>query len=184
MRSAQATLATQETSPNQREVVGVFRRVLTLRPSASAEQLRCCLECMKWASRFQVPATFGEEWSIMRSCFDAALTAAFRSWKRGSENELGFLRHFEVECKMMLPWREVEDIMNEKRDWSHVYKSLDKVVGSGHLGKRLFGFALSQAIASDIEATITTRLDNFVRQAGEIKEAGIAALRRELSTLR
>lgn len=121
-------LATHETAPCQKELVGVFRWMLTLRPSASAEQLRRVLECLKWVRRHSLHIRFPSEWRLVLPNFDGALLVAFRNWKRGGgDDELGFLKHYKEECELVLPWDDVQKVMAEESEWRHVQDSLNKV---------------------------------------------------------
>jgi len=62
--------------PNQKELVGILRWGLDLRPSSSAEQLRCCLDLMRYVARLKLAALFKDEMEIMRNHFDETLVQA------------------------------------------------------------------------------------------------------------
>lgn len=125
-------LMTHDKPPCQKELVGVYRWMLTLRPSASAEQLRCVLECLKWIARFSLNVKFADEWRLVLPSFDSALLVAFRNWKRGgTEDEMSFLTHYKDECQLVLPWDAVETVMVEDSEWRNVQEALNKVdIGS------------------------------------------------------
>jgi hypothetical protein len=62
--------------PNQKELVGILRWGLDLKPSSSAEQLRCCLDLMRYVARLQLDKAFPTEIGIMHSHFDDSLVQA------------------------------------------------------------------------------------------------------------
>eukprot|EP00969_Alexandrium_andersonii_P078769 3473368-Alexandrium_andersonii.AAC.1 len=61
---------------NQRELVGVLKVLKSLRPSASAEQLRAALDIMRFVSRLGLPSRFPEEIKLCHKDFDEVLCQA------------------------------------------------------------------------------------------------------------
>ena len=65
--------------PNQKELVGILRWPLDLKAGTSAEQLRCCLDVMRWCSRLKLLEAFPEEVDITKPHFDETLVQAHAS---------------------------------------------------------------------------------------------------------
>ena len=62
--------------PNQKELVGILRWGLELKPSTSSEQLRCCLDLMRWCARLELYKDFPDEIKLMKAQFDKTLVEA------------------------------------------------------------------------------------------------------------
>ena len=64
--------------PNQKELCGILKWGLELRPSASPEQLRCCLDLMRYVARLGLHKLFPDELLVMQAHFDETLVQAFK----------------------------------------------------------------------------------------------------------
>ena len=65
--------------PNQKELVGILRWALSLKAGTSAEQLRCCLDVMRWCARLKLWEVYPEEVDMMKLHFDETLVQAHAS---------------------------------------------------------------------------------------------------------
>ena len=64
------------------ELVGICKWALTLRPSASADQLRTSLDVMRFWARMECKKLFPDETTIMFTMFDDTMVQAFSTTKQ------------------------------------------------------------------------------------------------------
>ena len=75
-RSLMVAFLSSTQTLNQAEVCGVFRWLLKLNPSASAEQLECCKAVLRAVARLKLQAALPHECGLVRSKFDEVLLQA------------------------------------------------------------------------------------------------------------
>lgn len=126
-------MATIDRPPLQRELVGLFRWVLKLRPTASSEQLRCGMECLSFCARFEVPKMYSAGWSLLVPVFNEVMVAQLANFKKFQDDGLAFLDFHEIECKLLLPWAQAMQAKRERQSWHMVGQALNALVSSGSL---------------------------------------------------
>ena len=150
----QAFFTSSLEKPNQTEVCGILKFMVTLKEGCSAQH-RVAMDALRYCARHDVHKTFPLEWAIANDYSDRFLATA---WKRArTDDKLGGDIFCELHCKvlgMVIPQASLQKCVGCKGDWVAIKDDLHKVVASSLVGTELFGFAMGRILASQVMLAI------------------------------
>ena len=83
---------------HQKEIVGLYRSMCLLRPSASPAQLQLVLDCMRYVCRDKLDTTFVDECKIMVPVWDEGLLCCLKSFKKRRESPQDWWGRYKDNC--------------------------------------------------------------------------------------
>lgn len=140
---------------NQRELIGILKAMLELRPSLSKGHCTTCVDVMRWLVRTKMADRFKFEVGLARQSFDAALTQAFVNMKKEALSLTMFWNLYKAVCGLVLPMEAAHTLMAAKQHWMDVAGELDLVTSSSELGKKMFAFAHDLVVAERVRQVMT-----------------------------
>lgn len=175
-------------SLNQRELVGLLRVLLTIRPSSSPAAASLVLEAMRCIHRLKLHETEASTVKVAHSLFDEALCSAYAAMKRESISTKHFWDVHGKIASVIMPASDVEEILAEDRSWARVAPALRRAVASCDLGHKMFGFAAAEVASEELGAFLVKKvatlpttaikmetLENFIEQCTQEVEKVVDA---------
>eukprot|EP00971_Amphidinium_carterae_P347985 6490257-Amphidinium_carterae.1 len=168
------------TSLTHREFVGILRVMEDLQPSASVIQRQLALEMARMIARLDLKSRWPAEVSAMGPKIEEILVEAHIKAVKVGTTPRAFLTQHSSTWPLVLPELQVHELVNleESSAWSSAKTALYSVVGSGELGRRLFGEFIMDLVADDVHQIVRKASDS-VFTAAKIDHATIGKLRQE-----
>ena len=149
--------------PNLKEACGILRWFLSLKPTASTEQLNCCMEVLRWVVRHNLHDKFHEKVQLVTSSINAALTRCLDLARKQGCKPTEFLKLHSSEVAMLLPSAELEKVLSHTGEWLEVEPQLQVLVSSCGLGMQLFGFAIKETLGAMVCQKLEKHLDELIK---------------------
>lgn len=140
---------------NQKELVGIFRVLLTQRPSLSKAQLDLCLEGMRYVTKNGILSVFPNECAAMKAHWDETLLQAFVAMKNANLGTQMFWDSYGADvARLVLPHAEMAKILACQTKWCDVEGELRAVTTTSKCGHRMFAWALDAVVTEHISAAM------------------------------
>lgn len=143
---------------NQKEICGLMRYLLPIRPSTSPGATSLVVEFMKCVVRLKLSDSEGETIKLGHNLYDEALVAAYASMKREGISTGHFMEVYGDVADFVLDVKDVMRILEEKTSWGAVGSQLKRVVASSQLGAKMFGYAASEVCCEEFGAYLKGKL--------------------------
>lgn len=139
-----------EPTANQKELIGLLRMALQIRPSASMAQCNLVLDLMRFLVRTSLSLRFPAEIEMLRTTWDDALCVAWANMKKERVSPKTFVSIYGPILPLACNGKDVDTILDATGSWLSVKNELLSVTNSSKLGMRLFGFALEHLITAEL----------------------------------
>ena len=105
---------------NQREICGLYRTQLLLRPSASRVQLEVSCAIMKYVARTGMMSTYPDESSLMEKVWGDTLVQSYIAFKSQGLQMTTFWAAYKDVCAMVMPLEDTEALFQAQGKWTSV----------------------------------------------------------------
>jgi hypothetical protein len=163
-------LATSD-APNQRELVGLVRVALSIKPSSSNTSCQTVLAILKYVVTHDLHRKYEKETSSAKDHFDDALCCAWASMKKEGIPLETFWSCSRAMSAVVTSTADIDNIMGATGAWSEVREEILRVVAGSNLGGKMFGFVAECLAAESISTKITEALADL--KAGDITTAAV-----------
>lgn len=146
---------------NQRELCGLLRHLVTIRPSASTAATDLILQAMRCLKRLQVDTKEKATVDVVRPLFDEALVAAYAAMRREGIPTGHFWEVHGDIASMVVDGQAVQAILNQKGSWLLVSSQLRRVRSESELGSKMFGFAAAEVVSEEVGVYLDKKLESL-----------------------
>lgn len=147
---------------NQRELCGLYKSQLLLRPSASKQQLSVCLDVMTYVHRTKMHVLFPDEAAAMEKTWDEVLVQAYLAFKnQGLPLSTFWAAHKEI-GSLVLPVADVEALFAANEQWVDVEQQLQRVCSTSVVGQKMFGFLNDRLIQHKVSVEMNKFTGNLM----------------------
>jgi hypothetical protein len=126
---------------NQREVIGLFRGTLDLKPNISQKHTQVLIDLMRMILRLNVDTKFEKETKLMLPLFDETLCACWDRLKKGRVGPAEFWTLYGDVGSLIMMKDDVATIMECGSDFKSVSDEIARCTAGCKLGARMFGQA-------------------------------------------
>jgi hypothetical protein len=145
---------------NQRELVGVFRFCLDVKPALKRVNLTFNVEVMQAVRRMSLDTRFPTECSAMRAHWDETLCLQFAHMSREAISISDWWKAYGSVCGLVMNHGKAEKVMNAKGSWLAIADELNELTSMSKLGMKMFGAAVSRVASEQIEHLIEQHIEN------------------------
>ena len=160
-------------SVNQKEVVGICRFALEIKPTSSAEQLRLAMDVLRFFVRLEMKSKFAEEISIMSTWIDSVLVAALQKCKGAAAQPSRFVAQHRDLLALTADLTPIEALLKASKSWDGLETELAIAVNGSKVGMQLFGPAYASVLASLIRKETDKSVEKLLAKESAIKMADI-----------
>lgn len=139
-----------EPTANQKELVGVLRMALQIRPTASMAQCNLVLDVMRFVVRTNLASVFAQEVEMLRTVWDDALCAAWGNMKKERFSPKTFVSVYGHILSLACDHNQVDAILAASGSWVSVKSELLAVTSNSKIGMKLCGFALQHLLTVEL----------------------------------
>ena len=136
---------------NQKELVGICRFALEIKPTSSAEQLRLSMDVLRFFVRLDLKSKFAEEILIMTTWIDSVLVAALQKCKGAAAKPSRFVAQHKDHLGLMADMSPFDALLKASKSWDGLETELAIAVNGSKVGMQLFGPAYASVLASLIQ---------------------------------
>ena len=126
---------------NQKEIVGLYRGALNLKPSMSQKHCHVLIELMRMLLRLKLDTTYQAETNLMLPLFDEALCACWDHLKRGRVGPEEFWRLYGDVGSLVMMSDDVLAVFACGTKYKTVSDEIIRCTNGCKLGTRMFGQA-------------------------------------------
>jgi hypothetical protein len=126
---------------NQKEVIGLYRGTLDLKPNVSQKHVQVLVELMRMILRLELDTKFEKETKLMLPLFDETLCACWDRLKRGRVGPAEFWTLYGDVGSLIMIKDDVFAIMGCGSDFNSVSDEIARCTAGCKLGTRMFGQA-------------------------------------------
>lgn len=158
-------------APNQRELVGLMRVALTIKPSSSSTSCQTVLAILKYVVTHDLHNQYEKETSTLREHFDDALSCSWAAMKKEGLPLATFWSCSRAMAAVVTSTADIDKIMGATGAWSQVRGEILRVVAGSTLGGKMFGFVAECLAAESLSQKIDESLAKL--KAGNIDAAAV-----------
>lgn len=157
-------------SINQRELCGLMRHIMQVRPSSSVSASSLVVEVMKMIVRLDLHTTWRDTVVVGAHLFDDCLSSVYATMKKEGVPASAFWEVHGGIASLILAPSDVMDILAEKSNFMRVSEQIKRVVASSTLGSKMFSVAASDVYQEEFSATINTALGSLPKATITMKD--------------
>ena len=135
------------------DLIGVLRWALELRPTVSAEQLRCALAVARFIARLELPTRWPQEVGAVSQWLDELMLHLWSSSKGPMQRPSTFIHQHRDVIFLVLPMEATQQILMHKGHFCGVERQLLQASQS-RLGMALFGACLHGVLGERVQFCI------------------------------
>ena len=131
--------------PNPRELIGVLRSCMSVRPDCNPVACNLILDAAAWCARHNLQARFPVQVGAIKGQVDLALTCMAGSMR--VEQGAGIdrlLRLYRDQLALVLSLDDVDVVKAAKGETSGCFDELRRLAGAGRIGEKIWGKAFRQ----------------------------------------
>ena len=172
------------TLPNQKELVGILRQAVLLKPGCK-KKLPLALNVLRYVERVGIKEGFHAEFEIVKPWILSVLEAALRRSRAGGTDDQVFMRTHKRLLKLLLPEGALDDVhmLKDTDDIGPHSGSFNALVSASPLGAKLFGWAINYIKSHEVGDLIRERVNDLFGQKQNLTEEECAAHEKETQRL-
>lgn len=148
-------------SMNQKELCGLIRHIMQVRPGSSPSATSLVVEVMKAIVRLDLVTTCQQTVAVGRTLFDEALCAAYAMTKREGIPTSQFWEVYSGVAGLLMDTEDVATVLAEQESFLTVATEIKRIVAGSQLGSKMFGVAANELTAEEFSQSVETALDKL-----------------------